>query len=95
MSKLRGFVLLVQFPDIKFKITDPKKLYTDFMNKEGFNENYNTGSVKDYFIKNSMGKFAPAFDIYGPVTVSGERSSYGNYSLRSKGARLALTEALD
>jgi M6 family metalloprotease-like protein len=95
MSKLRGFVLLVQFPDIKFKITDPKKLYTDFMNKEGFNENYNTGSVRDYFIKNSMGKFDPSFDIYGPVTVSGERTSYGNYSLRSKGARLALTEALD
>ena len=95
MSKLRGFVLLVQFPDIKFKMTDPKKLYNDFMNKEGFNENYNTGSVRDYFIKNSMGKFDPAFDIYGPVTVSGERTSYGNYSLRSKGARLALTEALD
>ena len=95
MSKLRGFVLLVQFPDIKFKMTDPKKLYNDFMNKEGFNENYNTGSVRDYFIKNSMGKFDPAFDIYGPVTVSGERSSYGNYSLRSKGARLALAEALD
>ena len=95
MSKLRGFVLLVQFPDIKFKMTDPKKLYNDFMNKEGFNENYNTGSVRDYFIKNSMGKFDPAFDIYGPVTVSGERSAYGNYSLRSKGARLALTEALD
>ena len=95
MSKLRGFVLLVQFPDIKFKMTDPKKLYNDFMNKEGFNENYNTGSVKDYFIKNSMGKFDPSFDIYGPVTVSGERSAYGNYSLRSKGARLALTEALD
>ena len=95
MSKLRGFVLLVQFPDIKFKMTDPKKLYNDFMNKEGFNENYNTGSVRDYFIKNSMGKFDPSFDIYGPVTVSGERTSYGNYSLRSKGARLALTEALD
>ena len=95
MSKLRGFVLLVQFSDVKFKIADPKKLYNDFMNKEGFNENYNKGSVRDFFIKNSMGKFVPTFDVYGPVTVSGEQASYGNYSLRSKGAKLALTEALD
>jgi M6 family metalloprotease-like protein len=67
------------------------------MNKEGYNEYHNIGSVRDYFLKNSMGAFRPTFDVYGPVTISGTRESYGgvkadrNYA----GARSALSEALD
>ena len=77
IGEFRAIVILVQFQDIKFKSPDPKKLYTDFFNKEGFNEFGNTGSVRDYFIKNSMGKFIPTYDVYGPITLPETRAGYG------------------
>ena len=95
LGELRGIILLVQFSDVKFKSSNPQKLYTDYMNKEGFSEFAHHGSVRDYFIQNSMGKFAPIFDVYGPVTVPGSRESYGKNLTGYKGAKKALQEALD
>ena len=97
---VRGIVILVQFQDVKFKSADPKSQFTDYMNKEGYNEYYNLGSIRDYFVKNSMGLFRPTFDIYGPVTISRNRNDYGTTSSGSdgrnyEGARSALIEALD
>ena len=65
------------------------------MNKEGFSEFAHSGSVRDYFIQNSMGKFTPTFDVYGPITVPGSRESYGNTLTGNKGAKQAMQEALD
>ena len=98
MGAFRGLVLLLQFSDIKFKSSNPQKQFSDYMNKEGYNEYANLGSVRDYFIKNSMGKFIPEFDVYGPVTVPGERSSYGAISKENKNfnvARRAFREGID
>ncbi len=95
LGELRGIILLVQFSDVKFKSSNPQKLYTDFMNKEGFSEFAHSGSVRDYFIQNSMGKFTPTFDVYGPVTVPGSRESYGKNLTGNKGAKKAIQEALD
>jgi len=95
LGELRGIILLVQFSDVKFKSSNPQKLYTDFMNKEGFSEFAHNGSVRDYFIQNSMGKFTPTFDVYGPITVPGSRESYGNTLTGNKGAKQAMQEALD
>ena len=95
LGELRGIILLVQFSDVKFKSSNPQKLYTDFMNKEGFSEFAHSGSVRDYFIQNSMGKFTPTFDVYGPITVPGSRESYGNTLTGNKGAKQAMQEALD
>ena len=80
IGEFRGIVILVQFQDVKFKSPDPQKLYTDFMNKEGFNEFSNQGSVRDYFIKNSMGKFVLTYDVYGPITLPETRADYGKTS---------------
>ena len=97
IGDIRGLVVLVQFSDIKFKSSNAQAQFVDYMNKEGYNEYHNIGSVRDYFYKNSMGVFRPTFDVYGPVTLSGTRESYGgvkadrNYA----GARNALSEALD
>lgn len=97
IGDIRGLVVLVQFSDIKFKSSNAQAQFVDYMNKEGYNEYHNIGSVRDYFYKNSMGVFRPTFDVYGPVTISGTRESYGgvkadrNYA----GARSALSEALD
>ena len=93
----RVMVVLVEFEDVKFKSSDPKKLYTDFMNKEGFNEYAHIGSVRDYFIKNSMGKFIPNFDVYGPIMAPGPKSPYGGRqdSKNFFGAGMAFRRALD
>jgi M6 family metalloprotease-like protein len=97
---VRGIVILVQFQDVKFKNADPKSQFTDYMNKEGYSEYYNLGSIRDYFVKNSMGLFRPTFDVYGPVTISRNRNDYGTTSSGNdgrnyEGARSALIEALD
>lgn len=94
---VRVLTILVEYSDIKFKNANPNALYNDFLNKEGFNEYYNIGSVRDYFIKSSNGLFRPTFDVYGPVAVSGTRASYRTESSSSKsyGARLIIYEALD
>ena len=97
IGEFRGIVILVQFKDVKFKSADPQKLYTDFMNKEGFNEFSNHGSVRDYFIKNSMGKFVPTYDVYGPITLPETRAFYvknGNNNIYI-GARQAFKAAAE
>lgn len=94
----RGLVVLVQFSDVKFKRSDPQQFYTDLMNKEGFNEYANHGSVRDYFVQNSMGQFTPVFDVFGPVTVSGTRNFYCGDSAdtyKFKAARKILAESID
>ena len=95
---IHGIVILVQFSDVKFASADPKATFNDFLNKEGYNENHNVGSVRDYFIENSMGEFRPTFDVYGPITVPRTREYYGGKSQSDKnynGAREAFKQAVD
>lgn len=63
-------VLLVQYSDYKFKDADPKATFTKFFS-EG------STSAYQYFVDQSNGKYIPQFDIYGPVTLSGKRATYG------------------
>ncbi len=97
-GNVRGIVVLVQFSDVKFSRDDAHAEYTDFLNKEGYSNYHMNGSVRDFFIENSMGAYTPTFDVYGPITVSGKRSSYGAnidpYDM-AKGAVNALKEVMD
>lgn len=69
------------FPVVLVSTSDYKALDSAFMfrmfNEEGFKENGNYGSMRDYFVESSGGKFKPTFDIY-PVTLSNSISSYKN-----------------
>ena len=87
---VRVLVVLVEFADVRFKNTDPVSQFTDYLNKEKY---HNFGSVRDYFIKNSMGKFRPIFDVYGPVTLS-ENKDYYNVDSAKQVISLAL-DSLD
>ena len=89
---VRVLVILVEFSDVRFTSPDPVSQFTDYLNKEGYNEHHNLGSVRDYFIKNSMGKFRPIFDVYGPVTLPEIREFYVD---AFRGDDLVLTQALD
>lgn len=49
--------------------------FHQMLNKEGYNANGYVGSVRDYFVDQSSGRFVPTFDIY-KVSVSNSLSSY-------------------
>lgn len=73
----KGLVILVNFKDKKMNAAHTREVFDDMMNKEGYTGNGNSGSVHDYFYKQSYGKFNLTFDVVGPVTVSRNMSYYG------------------
>ena len=78
IGKLRALTILVEFQDKKFVDSENVRQYfQDFMMKPGFNDLGSNGSVRDYFVDNSMGKLDPQFDVVGPVTVSQNEAYYG------------------
>lgn len=70
-------VLLVQFSDLSFAISNPADSFDKLLNQQGYSANSATGSVRDFYYDNSHGAFEPLFDVYGPVTLSKEMSYYG------------------
>ena len=70
-------VMLVETAD--FKALDSAFIARMF-NEEGFKENGVYGSLRDYYIESSGGKFKPTFDIY-PVKL---HQSFSNYNSDSK-----------
>lgn len=82
-GQIHGLVVLVQYQDVAFTIEEPQQVYADMMMKPGFDYAVSSkyvhhGSAHDYFLQNSMGKFDPQFDVYGPLTLKHNRSYYGN-----------------
>lgn len=75
---MKALVILVEYQDVKFA-TDGQ-YFKDMLMKEGFSERGATGSAYDYFVDNSMGRFRPQFDCFGPVTLPQKRSYYGGNS---------------
>ena len=71
----RGLVILVQFPDVSFKYSSDT--FRSFFNEDGYSDNINIGSVRDYFRAASYGLFDFSFDVAGPVTMSHSLSYYG------------------
>lgn len=73
-----SIVVLVEYQDIKFKVDNPRDFFNRMLNQEGFSEYDATGSVREYFIDNSMGQFKPTFDVFGPITLKNARRYYGS-----------------
>lgn len=86
-------VILVQFSDLSFVISNPKTAFGNLLNQSGYSENGASGSVNDFYVDNSGGVFNPVFDVYGPVTVSGKQADYGN-SVGTNAARSCFKEAM-
>ena len=83
--------LLVEFSDSVFVIDDPKASFDAMLNQTGYSSNGATGSVRDYYLENSHGKFDPHFDVYGPVRLE---ESAGYYGKTDNGARALRDAAL-
>lgn len=84
-------VILVEFSDEKFTVSDPKAVFGKYLNgMELFNKTtdpemgMNFGSVKRYFTDMSFGLFSPDFEVYGPVTLPNTLKYYGSGSSSSE-----------
>jgi M6 family metalloprotease-like protein len=73
----RAIVVLVEYQDVKFALSDPADAFKNMLNKRGYSDNDATGSAADWFIDNSCGQFTPQFDVYGPITLSNDMAYYG------------------
>lgn len=77
-----AIVILVEFSDTKFTITDPVASFEQYLNGDeqndyGHGENLNYGSVKKYFNDMSFGTFTPNFKLCGPYTLPDSMEYYG------------------
>ena len=70
-------VILVAFKDKAFTTSDPQKTITSQLNDPGYSGNGATGSARDFYYASSNGYFEPIFDVYGPVTLKNNMSTYG------------------
>lgn len=65
MGSPKVLTILVEFSDSTFYMSNPKKSFNQYLNKEGKLERYDTyenrnyGSVRQYFKDMSGGKFTP------------------------------------
>lgn len=76
-------VLLISTAD--FKAFDSTSVYKKF-NEKGYSKDGHVGSMRDYFIECSGGKFTPTFDIY-PIKLPGD---FADYDVESKFVTTAL-----
>lgn len=91
----RGLIILMEFSDCKFinknkngKTFDVHDFWNDIANKEKL-RNVNgllvNGSVRDFFVDQSYGKFAIDFDVRGPYTAKNKYAYYGRNITYSSG----------
>ena len=81
----KGLVILVEFNDVKFKTANPKTVFQNFFNKEGYSDYGMSGSVRDYFLKQSYGQLTIDFDVVGPYTTKNDMEYYGGPEKDSNG----------
>lgn len=82
--------IIANFTDSTFTLDNPRLRFSNMLNEEGYSYNGAIGSVRDYYIDNSMGQYRPQFDVYGPVTLSGSSKYYDD-----NGVYLAIMEAYE
>lgn len=77
-GSVHGLVILAEFADMPFSGRNSREVFYDALNAEGYSADGATGSVRDYFIHQSGGKFTPEFDVVGPVRLSNDMAYYGS-----------------
>ncbi|MFR9496795.1 MAG: M6 family metalloprotease domain-containing protein [Rikenellaceae bacterium] len=74
---VKSVVILVQYYDVKFTVSNPNEAFTNQLNEEGYSVEGAVGSARDYFYANSGGQFRGQFDVYGPYTLNQPQVYYG------------------
>lgn len=75
-GKQNVLVILVEYKDLGFKYGS-YDYFDRLLNEEGFSDFGATGSVRDWMLENSGGRFDPHFDVYGPVKLPKMKNYYG------------------
>ncbi len=70
-------VVLVQFKDRKFNASSTNEKFLRWLNAENYTEGGAAGSVRQYFVDQSKGMFAPTFEIAARVTLDSSYVYYG------------------
>ena len=88
-------VIPVAFADVPFSYENIGSMLDAMLNEEGYSFEGANGSVRDYFVENSQGRFTPVFDVLPAVTLEKNLSFYGgNNGLKGDRApELALHDA--
>lgn len=74
----KGLIILVYYTDIQFGKTHNQKFYQRVANERHFTSSIGfKGSVKDYFLDQSNGRFELDFDVVGPYKLDHEVAYYG------------------
>lgn len=74
VGDIRGLTIIIDFPDEPGTIT--KQQVENYLNKEGYSEFGNKGSIRDYFRKVSNGKLNYTNDLLGYYTAPNNKSYY-------------------
>ena len=71
-TEYKQLVILVEFADCQFTCANPQDYYYRMFNESGFTESQEVtlGSMSEYLMAQSNGKFHVTFDIAGPYRVS-------------------------
>lgn len=78
-------VIMVEFSDVHFQPNTTEEFVRRYFNEKGFNADQSWGgSVRDYFVDQSYGKFSPNFHVVGKATMPKERAYYGQNSGNNK-----------
>ena len=74
----QSLIILVEFTDRQFTLTDPQDFYLRMLNAEGYTNQYGaTGSARDFYLASSNGLYQPDFVVVGPVRLPRSYSYYG------------------
>lgn len=76
-GNVKALVILVEYADVNFSISQPHTSYQEMMTQKGYDKNGAIGSARDYFTSNSSNLFMPDFNVFGPVKLANPRSYYG------------------
>lgn len=76
-GKLNALIVLVEFQDVKFTVSDPHDRFTRLLTEEGYSDYGGTGCANDFFKINSNGKFEVDCTVVGPYTLKEDRKYYG------------------
>lgn len=91
VKRVLGVIVLVDFPDVRATFT--KEQISDMGNLKGFNVNGNNGSIHDYFLDVSHGKFDYSLMVTDYYTAKNNKAYYdrpGGY----EGGQELIKEAL-
>ncbi len=89
----KGLIILMNFSDVKFSTTN--EAFDQLFNAKNYS-GLSSGSVRDFFLKNSYDQFDYRFDVVGPFNALHTMSYYGanNYSGNDRCPEELIKEAV-